>query len=175
MEFYAQLFGPILPYLKEYWLVIVIGVPLLIAIIVLTRRYSVPLIVFLIEFVVYSTVMHAVVHVGVRIFSWFKNTSSMKMVRDPDDYVDWQTPLLRFWDMDVYNPGWIIGLEAVFIIIILALMYRFQPLKPQYKHKSRFKKYAPAPAPSGRDDGWGTPRKFTGSTKPAAPKNRRTR
>lgn len=162
MEFYAELLGPILPHLKEYAVFYIVGIPILLVIIVLTRRYSVPLIVFLFEFIVAACIMHALVHVNVLIFAWFKNSSSMQMVRDPEDDVYWTTPMLHFWEWDIYSPQWVIWVEAVFLMAILLLIYRFRPLKPQYKHKSRYYKPKPASKTGADDDDWGTPRQFLG-------------
>lgn len=162
MEFYTQLFEPILPHLKAYAVFYIVGIPALIMIIALTRRYSVPLLVFCIEFFIASLIMHTLVHVNVRVFAWFKNSSSMRMVRDPEADVYWTTPFLRFWERDVYDPQWIIWLELVFLAIILFVIYRFRPLKPQYKHKSRYYKPKTVKKNINDDDDWGNPKQFVG-------------
>ena len=160
MEFYAELFAPILPHLKEYAILYIVGVPVLIGIIALTRRYSVPAIVFALEIVVFSGVMHCMVHLMVQIFSWFKNNSAMQMVRDPERDVHWTTPLFRFWERETYEPGWVIWLEVALFCVILFLVYRFRPLKPQYKHKSRYGKATPTKQESKKKDTWGQPKDY---------------
>ena len=161
MEFYAELFEPILPHLKEHLFLYLVGIPVLMGGVVATHRYSVPIIVFLTQFIVYSVIMHAAVHLCVRIFAWFKNTSSMQMVRDPEGHVEWTTPLLRFWLTESYDPPWVVWIEVLFMGLILYLVHRLQPLKPQYKHRSRYQKTPAEQSVLKKDDDWGTPRKFT--------------
>jgi hypothetical protein len=160
MEFYAKLFAPILPHLREYMVLYIVGIPILIGIIVLTHRYSVPMIIFLLQIVIYNLIMHGIIHVAVPVFAWFKNSSAMKMVKAPDDFVHWETPLRRFWDMESYDPSWIIWLEVVLSVVIFLLVYYFRPLKPQYKHKSRYQQAAEKKTVVKDDDGWGVPKKY---------------
>lgn len=160
MEFYAELFAPILPHLKEYALLYIVGIPILIGIAALTRRYSVPAMVFALELVVFNAIMHSVVHVAVQIFAWFKNNSAMRMVRDPELDIYWTTPLFRFWHAEAYDPGWVIWLEVVLFCVILFLIYRFRPLKPQYKHKSRYNKSTPLKQETKKRDTWGEPKDY---------------
>jgi hypothetical protein len=161
MEFYAVLFEPIMPHLKEYAVLYIVGIPVLIGLIAVTRRYSIPLLIFLLEIIVCGVVMHTLVHVITIIFAWFKNSSSMKMVKTPEDVVNWTTPLLRFWQAELYNPTWIIWFEVILLVLILLLIYRFRPLKPQYKHKSRYKKHSPNLKRLQKPTDWGLPKHFT--------------
>lgn len=162
MEFYAELFQPILPFLKENAVLLIVVALLLGVIFYFTRRYSVPALVFLLQIVVLSYVMHVFIFVLVKVSAWFKSTSSMRIIHDETDHVYWTTPLLRFWEWEEYDPNWIIWLELVLFIVILVLVHRLRPLKPQYKHKSRFYQEQPKTKSTVDDDDWGVPRKYTG-------------
>lgn len=163
MEFYLGLLSPLAPHFKEYMILYLLGVPIMIVIIALTRRYSIPLIIFLLELTIYSSIMHTIFHVIVRVFTWFKNSSSMKMIRDPDDMVEWTTPLFSFWQIEQYDPNWLIYVEIVLFTIVLLLTIYIRPLKPQYKHKSRFNKPGTPVSKSKskiEDDKWGVPKQY---------------
>ncbi len=130
-----------------------IVVPIVLTIIILTRRYSVPLLLYAIEFSIYAFIMHIVVHVLVRLTAWFRNNSSMAVLREdglPADAVFWTTPWLNFWERATYDPGWIIFVELVFLVVILGFMYRYRPMKIQQKRTSRYA--PPPPKPAARDD-----------------------
>lgn len=163
MEFYAQIFAPILPHLKEFAVLYILGIPLLIGLIVVTHRYSVPAIVFGLEIVVGAFLLHCMVHVSTQVFAWFKNNSAMRMVRDPELDVHWTTPLLRFWELEKYDPRWIIWVEVGLVLLLLLAIYHFRPLKPQYKHKSRYNNSPPARKTNGNGDvdGWGEPKDYS--------------
>lgn len=165
MEFYAELFKPIMPHLNEHLEYYLCGIPILLVFLYFTRRYSIPLILYTVEFCIYSFAVHTFIHVVVSLFSWFKNSSSMKALQAdgmPLDAVYWTTPWTHFWLLESYNPRWIVWLECTFLVVIVALMYRFRPFSPQYKRK---KKNVPPPPPKrgkGREDDWGTPKRHYG-------------
>ena len=48
----------------------------------LTRKYSVPAILYLVEFVIYACVMHVVMWLLVKVTRWFKEQSSMKALNE---------------------------------------------------------------------------------------------
>ena len=164
MEFYANLFEPVLQHIQEYLTLYMIVAPIALIIVIFTRRYSVPLLLYAVEFAAYAFAMHTIVHVLVRLTAWFKNSSSMSMLQEdglPVDAVFWTTPWLAFWDGETYDPGWIVYVEMVFLVAILGLMYRYRPMKIQQKRTSR---YAAPPPPkpaagSDSDDEWGVPKK----------------
>jgi len=102
----------------------------------LTRKYSVPAILYLVEFVIYACVMHVVVYLIVGGTRWFKESSSMKALRDdgkPEDTPEWGTPLIEFWETVDYDPQWLWKAEIFCLILILLAMWRYRPMKIQRK------------------------------------------
>ena len=112
-------------HLKENAVLYGAGVICALPLIYVTRKYSVPAILYLVEFAVYSSVMHVAVNVLVRVTRWFKESSSMRALRDdgkPLDTPEWATPLLEFWKRELYDPYWIWKAEIVALVIILIIM-----------------------------------------------------
>ena len=150
---------------KEY---IVIGV-CMIPIIAVTRKYSVPAILYTIEYAIYLLMMHTVVYCVLNVARWFKTQSSMKALRadgTPADAPDWTIPYVEFWKTHEYKPEWVWKMEIVVAILIFAAMVRYRPMKVQSKRLRRyndtgkkrtdFSKYNPRnrrnapPTPGGR-------------------------
>ncbi len=165
MDFYLNLFDPVIRHVQEHMVYYAVGTPTALIFIFFTRRYSVPLLLYLVELTIYLFCMHSIIHVVVRLTAWFKNNSSMAALRPdgtPLDAVSWTTPWMQFWDMEQYDPSWIPWMEGAFILIIIALMYRFRPMKTQYKRKSRYGEPPPKKkkkVEGNSDDDWGVPKK----------------
>lgn len=161
MDFIVELVEPIIHHLRTYTVFYMIGTPAVLLGIALTYRYSLPLILYAFEYAVYAAAMHTIIHVLVRLFAWFKNSSSMDVLDvhgRPLDMVFWRTPWLNFWELEVYDPYWVIYVEGVFLVIILGLMIRYRPLKTQ-RRRSRYTPPPPPPPEDDADDDWGVPKK----------------
>lgn len=173
MDFYIDLLRPLFPHFQEYSVLYIVGLPLLLAFIYLTRRYSLPGILFSLEFSLYTFSMHTVVHLLVRLFAWFKNSSSMKALQSDGSRLDpeaWTTPWLEFWDWDIYDPEWIPYMEGAFIIAIIILMAKYRPFRPTGKRRRR---YVPPPPPVNTEDNWGVPKQYYGLPQTETDKKRR--
>lgn len=101
----------------------------LLPVIFFTRKYSLPLILYTIETLLYLCIMHVTMWTLVVIAKWFKEQSSMKALHDPDRAPDWQTPLVAFWQKEEYNPVWVYYAEIAFVFIVIFMVYRFRPPK----------------------------------------------
>ena len=118
----------------------IIGCVLAVPFIYFTRKWTVPLIFYTIEICIYMVIMHVVVFVAVNLTAGFKNSSSMKMLRPdgvPVDAVYWTTPLVKFWEKQIYNPEWLVYVEYAFAFILIVLVLKFRPMHTQ-KPKPRF-------------------------------------
>lgn len=121
-------------------------------IIYVTRKYSVPFILYILEFSIYATAMHVVFWLLVVVTKWFKEQSSMRALREdgkPEDAPEWATPLIEFWKKEDYNPSWIWIVEVVFLVIILLLMWRYRPMKIQRKPKRATQEFGKSSARAG--------------------------
>ena len=118
----------------------IIGAVIALPVLFFSRKWSVPLILYTVEICIYLMIMHTIVHVLVGLTGWFKENSSMRALRPdgrPADAVDWTTPLVKFWEREVYDPKWIVYMEAGLAILVVILVFKFRPMRTQ-KPKPRF-------------------------------------
>ena len=149
-----------------------IGGVCLVPIIFVTRKYSVPFILYIVEFCIYATAMHIAMWCLVGLTRWFKEQSSMQALREdgrPADAPEWGTPLLEFWKREDYDPNWVWIVELVLLGIIVALMWRLRPMKIQRKPKRQTQEFGKTNARSGKS---GAPTHGHGG-KPGFSRNRR--
>lgn len=142
MEFYLDYITPVVEHIQHYMAYYVVGTPAMAVAVFFTRRYSLPLILYVVEFTAYVSLLHSAVHIFVRLATWFRNNSSMKAVSPdglPADAVHWTTPWPRFWEMEQYAPSWIVWIEVLLVVIILGVMIRYRPMKIQRKRTYRCK------------------------------------
>ena len=150
-----------------YGAIVVCGTPL----IYVTRKFSVPTILYALEYSIYAAGMHLAMWCLVSVTRWFKESSSMRALDDagrPEDAPEWGTPLINFWERTEYDPEWIWKVEVALLVVILLLMWRYRPMKIQRKSKRKTQEY------SGK--GKGKPGGFKGGVgKPGAKSARGTR
>ncbi len=122
-------------HLREHYKLYVGIVLVLLPPVVFFRRYTIPAILYTIEFVVYCVLMHCLLGGVIRLASWFKAESAMKRAFDSvrDTNPQWKTPIVYFYDRSLYNPQWVFYLEIAAVIAILVLMYKYRPLRAQKK------------------------------------------
>jgi len=130
----------VLAHFKEYYMMYaIIGVGLL-PVIYLTRKWTVPVILYLVELAIYYALMHGAMHVIVGVTRWFKENSSMRALREdgkPLDTPEWSTPFLEFWNKQAYDPQWLVYVEIALAVIILLLVWKFRPIQFQRKKTKR--------------------------------------
>lgn len=130
----------VVEHLKEYYLFYVIASVGLLPVLYVTRKWSGPFLLYVVETALYLSLMHVAVYVLVLVTAWFKETSSMKALQKdgrPLDAPDWGTPILEFWDKAAYQPGWLVWVEVVFAAIIVFLVWRYRPMRIKYRRKKR--------------------------------------
>lgn len=122
----------------EWWRVYVVVAILVLPVVVIFRRYTVPAILYTVELAIYLCIVHVLLSGVVRLAGWFKDQSTMKRARglteqsfDPG----WTTPVPRFWDLDAYNPHWLVYLEAVLALGIVFMMWKYRPMQVQRAKK----------------------------------------
>ena len=153
-------------HLREYCLVYAVGAACVLPIIYLPRRYSVPIIFDTVEIAIYMVIMHVVVWLLVNLARWFRENSSMKALDAsgrPLDAPTWDTPLLTFWQRELYDPAWVFWVEVALAALIVLAVWRYRPMRVKRPRKRRaFKNEMPGrgqrsvrgggarPAPPGR-------------------------
>ncbi|MCC6796951.1 MAG: hypothetical protein IT366_17665 [Candidatus Hydrogenedentes bacterium] len=111
----------------QYGVVAAIVVPLL----YLTRRWTWGPIQWALELVIYFGIFHIVLHYVVALTDWFQFESQMKMLVDEKVRLGYETPLNTPWVQEMYNPGWLFYFEIVAVVLIIAAMLRYRPMKTQ--------------------------------------------
>ncbi len=140
-------------YALYYGISLVVLVPLLYA----TRKYSLPIIFYTLETVIYLGLMHIAVWLLVTVTRWFAENSSMRALREdgrPLDAPEWGTPLLEFWRREAYDPQWLVYVEIVAILLIILLVWKFRPLRIKYKGKRRQFANEGKPGARGASPNW---------------------
>ena len=104
---------------------------------IIFRRWSIPLTIYCIELSIYLTVMHVALRTFLHFAAWFKDQSYMEKAFDTKSVnPGWTTPLFEVWDLSKYYPTWVFYIEIVFLVVVVVLMYRIRPLRPQ-KRKNK--------------------------------------
>jgi len=119
----------VMAHLQQYWILYSLGALCLIFFVYFTQKYTLPILQWGVELVIYCSIFHVVLHYFVRLVKWFKLNTTMYW----HDKVDpgWQTPLQRFWDRAEYNPLWLFYAEVIVAVLMLAAMLRYRPMKVQ--------------------------------------------
>ncbi len=105
-----------------------------------SRKYSVPVILYTVEVIIYWGLIHAAMGTLVRFAAWFKDQSSMKRAFDTKDFAppSWSTPWMEPWNRDAYDPQWVFYLEVILALATLYAVWRYRPLRIQHKRDRRF-------------------------------------
>ena len=143
---------PILNHLRENWAGYALCAAIILPLVYVTRKWTLPIIQWFVELCIYGAIFHVILHFVIAVAEWFQFESQMKMLKDERTREGWQTPLLEFWKLDLYSPGWVFWLEVVFMVGILYLMYRLRPMKTQRilaKREQLRKGQAPQVRPPG--------------------------
>ena len=111
----------------QYGVVAAIVVPFL----YFTRRWTWGPIQWALELIVYFGIFHTIMHYVVMLTDWFQFESQMKMLVDQKVRMGYVTPLEAPWQMEAYNPAWIFYVEIAAIVLIIAMMFRYRPMKTQ--------------------------------------------
>lgn len=124
---------------ENYVAYLVIGVCAL-PLLYFSRKYSVPVILYTVEVIIYWGLIHLAMGTLVRFAAWFKDQSSMKRAFDTKDFVPpaWTTPWLEPWNREAYEPGWVFYLELLMAMATLYAVWRYRPLRIQNKRDRRF-------------------------------------
>jgi hypothetical protein len=132
--------APVIAHLQEHAVLYIVLLVFVVPLLYFTRKYSLPIIFYTLETVIYLCSMHIATWLLVSLVRWFAENSSMKALREdgkPVDAPTWGTPFLNFWDRAAYDPKWLIYLEIALALIIMFLVWRYRPLRIKYKGKKR--------------------------------------
>lgn len=127
----------VIDHVSAHWIPYVVALAALAPVIYFTRRWSLSIIQWTIELVVYFIVFHGAVHYIVRALSWLKSEMGVY----DEDRVDpgWTTPLVEAWDRAQYNPVGVFYFECVMLALFALLVARTRRFKVQ-KPKPRIER-----------------------------------
>lgn len=111
---------------KWYIMGLVVAIPIVAA----TRKYSLPILQYILETAIYLGLTHVVFHFIVVLTKWFKEVSSFDRARGQESApLEWQTPLTDFWIKEEYYPVWIYYAEIVLVFVIVGLVFKYRPMR----------------------------------------------
>lgn len=99
------------------------------------HRYLVPVLQWAIEIAIYMVGVHVVTHYVTALVAWFRRESSSEFLAGRE-FVNWSTPLLRFWDREAYEPIGIFYFEVAALVCITVLVLKMRPMKVQRSQKA---------------------------------------
>jgi len=132
----------ILEHLQAHMVVYLIAVICILPAIVLSRRFSVPVLQFCMEVCIYWAILHTILHFFVKLAAWFRTESSFDRTK-----IEWVTPLYKFWIPEAYAPQWLKYVEVGIFVAVLILTWYFRPI--QIKRDRRRYVAPPKKKPTG--------------------------
>ena len=118
-------------HLTNQWPMYAVGAVFLIPLIYFTRKFSVPLILWIIEVCLYITALHLFIFGLLKATVWFKGSTQMAWKEEEKVVTTWTVPLDRFWDRQLYDPSWVFWFEMVVLVGMIAVILRYRPIKSQ--------------------------------------------
>lgn len=106
------------------------GVAVAIPLVIITRKHSLRIIQYLLETIIYLSLIHLSFHFIVAMGKWFKEQSSFDRAFGRNSgAIDWQTPLTDFWKKELYSPTALFYIEMGIAILVIILVLRYRPLR----------------------------------------------
>ena len=140
-----------------------VGAMVVIPLIVVFRKYSLPFLFHVGEYLVYCALAHVMISGLTRAFSWFRGETSFKNYAGEleADFVPFTTPLnLNFWQRELYSPEWLFWFECGVAALLLYVVIFLRPVKFRNKtYESR------KPKPGNLSAKRTTPRAYRAATK----------
>lgn len=130
----------LIEHFQSYWMYYAIGAAVLLPPLIYFRRWSLPLIQYAVEYVIYMGLIHVGLATIVRVAAWFVDQSTMKRARGlvGQNYnPGWETPWFKFWNPELYNPVWLLYAEIVAAVLVFVLMVRIRGIGAQRKKRKK--------------------------------------
>ncbi|MFP4172271.1 MAG: hypothetical protein ACLFV4_05100 [Candidatus Hydrogenedentota bacterium] len=100
---------------------------------VMLRRYVTPVLLPVLEIILYMTGLQIVLHGLVRVVRWFKLETAMYHTERADP--GWEVPLAEFWNLAAYNPEWLFYAQGAALCLVTYIVLRHRPIRTQKKPK----------------------------------------
>jgi hypothetical protein len=122
-----------------------VGAMVVIPLLVVFRKYTLPFLYHTVEYVAYVTIAHVFIGGLVRTFSWFRGETSFKNYNGDlsADFKPFTTPMTgEVWNRSLYTPLWVFWFEVVVAVILLYVVVFVRPIK---FHNKTYSNKKPAP------------------------------
>lgn len=115
----------------ERWQAYAITAAFALPLLVMLRRYITPVLLPVLEIMLYMTGLQILLHGVVRVVRWFKLETAMYHT----DRVDpqWSVPIAEFWNRAAYNPEWLFYAQAAMLCLMTYIVLRHRPIRTQKK------------------------------------------
>jgi hypothetical protein len=120
----------VITHLQDNAVLYFFGAVILVPLFVFFHRWLVPILQWAIEIAVYMTGVHIVTHFSTSLAAWFRRESSSEYLAGRE-MVEWGTPLLRFWDIEAYDPVGIFYFEVAALLVLTYIVLKIRPMKVQ--------------------------------------------
>ena len=142
---------PLFNHFKEFYGYYIMGAICVLPFIIVFRRVAVPAIMYVVEFCIYTGLLHCLTYGVVVTAAWFKDQSTMKRAQGlvgQDFNPGWSTPIVDFWNREAYNPRWLFYFEIALLFLVIFMMWKYRPLRAR---RPKQKGSAPKKKPGGYD------------------------
>ncbi len=113
----------------ERWQAYAITAAFALPLVVMLWRHIAPVLLPVLEIMLYMAGIQIVLHGLVRAVRWFKLETAMYHTDRADP--GWEVPLAEFWNLAAYNPEWLFYAQGGALAIVTFIVLRCRPLRPQ--------------------------------------------
>ena len=125
----------VITHLQDNAILYFFGVLVAVPVLFFFHRWLVPILQWAIEIAIYMVGVHVATHFTTALVAWFRRESSSEYLAGLES-VQWGTPLLKFWDIEAYDPVGIFYFELAVLVGLTILVLKIRPFKVQ-KSQSR--------------------------------------
>jgi hypothetical protein len=120
----------VIEHLQAHAVLYFFGTLIVLPLAIFFHRWLVPILQWALEIAIYMTGVHIATHFTTALVAWFRRESSSEYLAGRE-FVDWGTPLLRFWDIEAYDPVGIFYFELAALLALTYLVLKIRPMKVQ--------------------------------------------
>lgn len=113
----------------ERWQAYAITAAFALPLVVMLWRHIAPVLLPLLEIMVYMAGLQILLHGLVRVVRWFKLETAMYHTDRVDP--EWYVPVAEFWNRAAYNPEWLLYTQTAVLCLVTYIVLRHRPLRTQ--------------------------------------------
>ena len=129
----ASVMDELVNHVVERWQAYAITAAFALPLVVMLWRHIAPVLLPVLEIMLYMTGIQILLHGFVRVVGWFKLETAMYHTDRADP--GWEVPIAEFWNLAAYNPEWLFYAQGGALAIVTFIVLRCRPLRTQKKPK----------------------------------------